>query len=396
MSEQPDRIVVVGASLAGLHVVRGLRRRGFAGRIVLVGDEPHRPYDRPPLSKEFLWDSTEDTPYLISPPDWEALGIDARLGVAATGLDPRTRTLELDDEAVSYDALVVATGLRARTLPGRALTGVHTLRRLDDARGIRADFEHARHLVVVGAGFIGAEVASAARRRGIRTTILEAAATPLESAVGQTAGLALARLHSRNGVELHCGASVSELIGQERLEAVRLADGSEIGADLVVLGIGAIPETGWLAASGLDVTDGVLCDATLRAADGVWAAGDIARWPNPAFETLMRLEHWTNAMHQGDHVAANLVDPAGATAFAEVPYFWSQWYDQFIQSAGLPTGEPTLVHGDWDAEEFVALYRDGDRLVGVLTLNRRRDIMRYRRLIGARASWEAALEAAPR
>ena len=396
MTAPPSHVVVVGASLAGLHAVRGLRRRGFSGRIVLVGAEHYRPYDRPPLSKEFLWGRAEPTPYLIDEQDWDALDVDARLGVTATSVDRHSRRVALGDEDLSYDALVIATGLKARQLPGRTLPGVHTLRGVGDARNIREAFDRATRLVVVGAGFIGAEVASAARRLGVHTTILEAAATPLRDAVGPTAGAALARLHARHGVELHCDTAVSEILGGDRVAGLRLADGSQLAADLVVVGIGAIPETDWLAGSGLDLNDGVLCDATLKAADGVWAAGDIARWPNPTFGTTMRLEHWTNAMQQGDHVAANLLDPEHATEFAEVPYFWSQWYSQFIQCVGMPIGEPALVVGDWDAEEFVALYRDGERLVGALTLNRRRDIMRYRRLIGARTAWDAALAAAHR
>lgn len=294
--------------------------------------------------------------------------------------------------ALSYDALLVATGAAARTLPGAdSLTGVHTLRTLDDARAVRSSLDSGARTVVIGAGFIGAEVASAARKRGLAATVLEAQSTPLARAVGPIAGKALAALHARNGTDLRCGVAVDSLVGSGRVEAVRLADGSELPADLVVVGVGASRSTDWLAGSGLPLDDGVVCDETLRVTENVWAAGDVARWRSPDFGVLLRLEHWTNAAEQAGHAVRNLLDPAAATAYHHVPYFWSDWYGARIQFAGLPIGDPVVVTGHWSADAFAALYRDGDRLVGALTLNRRADIMKYRALVGRGASWSDGL-----
>lgn len=247
------------------------------------------------------------------------------------------------------------------------------------------------NMVIIGAGFIGSEIASAAVKRGLEPVILEAAPTPLVRAVGEVGGAGLARMHSRNGVDLRCGTAVSEIGGSDRVEAVRLADGTEIPADLVVVGIGADPATEWLDSSGLTIDNGVVCDETLRAADNVWAAGDVARWTNPLFERPMRLEHWTNAGEQAVHAMENLLNPDEATPYGHVPYFWSDWYGQRIQFAGIPIGEPHIVEGDFDSDNLVALYREGDRLAGALAVNRRGDIMKYRVQIAKRGTWYAAL-----
>ena len=401
------RLVVVGASLAGLRACEAARRFGFEGRISLVGAEQHLPYDRPPLSKDFL-DDAEPTegpaadpapddaptvPWLPGGATLEGdLGVELLLGEPADVLDVEARTVVTASRTVEYDAVLIATGATPRTLPGTDhLAGVHTLRTLDDAHAVRSALRAGARTVVIGAGFIGAEVASAARKRGLDVTILEAQDTPLVRSVGATAGAALGRLHERHGAELRCGVAVDSLVGTTRVEGVRLADGSELGADLVVVGIGADPATGWLAGSGLDLENGVVCDETLCAAPGVWAAGDVARWLSPDFDTLLRLEHWTNASEQASHAVRNLLDPAAATAYRHVPYFWSDWYSSRIQFAGVPWGEPEVVSNDWDADNFTALYRHEDRVVGALTLNRRSDIMKYRALIAASRTWDDAL-----
>lgn len=390
-------VVVVGASLAGLRAVEAARRNGFSGRLTLVGEEKHLPYDRPPLSKEYI-DGSEaiDAPHFRGVDRLaEQLDVDVRLGSPAIGLDLAGHTLDVSGEQVDFDALLIATGASARTLPGAVgLEGVHTLRTVDDADAVRAALDAGARTVVIGAGFIGSEVASAARERGLPATILEALPTPLVRAVGEHAGGALSDLHIRNGTELRCGVGVEALVGEGRVEAVRLADGTEVPAELVVVGIGASPATGWLQSSGLALEDGVVCDVTLSAGDDVWAAGDVARWMSPDFGVLLRLEHWTNAAEQAAHAMRNLLDPDAATPYRHVPYFWSDWYGHRIQFAGLPLGQPTLVTGDWTDDTFAALYRDGDRLIGVLTLNRRGDIMKYRALIARGGSWQDGLDLA--
>jgi NADPH-dependent 2,4-dienoyl-CoA reductase/sulfur reductase-like enzyme len=396
-SPVPDHVVVVGASLAGLRAVEEARALGHRGPITLIGAERHLPYDRPPLSKEYLDVGPTSTTHVLPSAERLAgdLDVDLHLGAPATSLDLTDRTVTVGGERVPYDALLITTGVTPRTLPAaRRLEGVHTLRTIEDATAIHDALERKARTVIVGAGFIGAEIASAAVRRGVTPTVVEAAPVPLVRAVGETAGAALARLHARHGVRLRCDVGVKELIGDRHVQGVRLGDDSVLEADLVVVGIGASPCTGWLEGSGLTLDNGVACDETLRAADRVYAAGDVARWMNPLFDRPMRLEHWTNAGEQAAHAMANLLAPASATAYAHVPYFWSDWYGRRIQFAGIPAGEPTVVSGSWDEDAFVALFRAGDRLAGVLTLDRRGDIMKYRALIGRRATWDSALDLA--
>lgn len=395
MTAKPDHVVVVGASLAGLRAVQTARETGFTGRLTLIGDEIHLPYDRPPLSKEYLGDGPPPTTHELPGVDDLAgeLNVELRLGVHARSLDLDARRVATSDGSVDYDALLVATGVRARTLPGTDhLAGVHVLRRLDDAWAIRDALDKKARVVIIGAGFIGAEVASAAVKRGLDPVLVEAAPVPLIRAVGEAGGRGLSRMHARNDVDLRCGVAVAGVLGHDRVEAVRLADGTEIPADFVVVGIGADPATDWLDGSGLTLDNGVVCDETMRAADNVWAAGDVARWPNPLFDTPMRLEHWTNAGEQAVHAMENLLDPDAASPYQHVPYFWSDWYGQRIQFAGLPVGEPEVISGDWESDQLVALYRDGDRLIGALAVNRRADIMKYRVQISRRGTFEAALE----
>ena len=392
-----ERLVIVGGSLAGLRACVAARRQGFDGKITLIGAEAHPPYDRPPLSKAFLGSDDEALPPWL--PEAAMLedqySVELRFGEPATRLDLAAQTVQTSRESVPYDALLIATGATARTLPGtEGIDGVHTLRTLEDAQHVRAALDAGARTVIIGAGFIGAEIASAARKRGLDVTILEAQSTPLVRAVGAVAGEALAALHRRNGSDLRCGVVVEEVTGSSTVSAVLLSDGTEIPADLVIVGIGAFPATGWLNDSGLVLENGVVCDAMLSAAPNVWAAGDVARWMSPDFGTLLRLEHWTNASEQAAHAVRNILDPAAATAYSHIPYFWSDWYGSRIQFSGVPWGEPQIVSGAWDAPAFAALYRDGNRVVGALTLNRRADIMKYRALIARSASWDEALQLA--
>jgi len=397
VSVPPRRIVVVGAALGGLRTIESLRQLGYDGTIVAIGAEPHRPYDRPPLSKQVLageWDPQATA--LRNDEDYDALDVEWRLGVRSESLDPVAKTVTLDDgDAVPYDGLVIATGATPRRLPGAEdLDGVYELRTLDDCVALRTQLERNPTVVVVGAGFIGAEVAATCRGRGLDVVVLEALPVPLERALGAQMGNVCAALHRDRGVDLRLATGVTGFITGDgrRVAGLRLTDGSEIAADVVVVGIGVEPATSWLDGSGLEVRNGVVCDETLAAsAPGVVAVGDVARWPNPLFGVEMRLEHWTNAAEQGLAAAQRLL--GGTEAFAPVPYFWSDQYDRKFQFVGVSGPDDTVevVHGSTDDFQFVALYGRDDRLVGALALNRPRQLMPYRRLISERASFADAL-----
>jgi 3-phenylpropionate/trans-cinnamate dioxygenase ferredoxin reductase component len=413
-------IVVVGASLAGLRAAEELRAQGFSGRLTLVGDEPHLPYDRPPLSKQVLagdWDTDRIALAVGHDHGLDGLGIDWRLGTRATELDLDNREVTLaGGPPVPYDGLIVATGATPRELPGTGtLAGVHTLRTLDDSLAIRAAVDAGvRRMVVVGAGFIGSEVAATCRTRGCDVTILEALPVPLGRALGDEMGAVMGELHRDHGVDLRLGTGVAGFEGDGgRVARVRLADGAAVEADLVVVGIGVAPNTAWLEGSGVALDDGVVCDASTLAAPGVVAAGDVARWPSRRFGELMRVEHWDNAILMGEHAARRLLaEPAfssgtaaagsgagerGPGAYDPVPWFWSDQYDRKIQLAGRSSGadEVVVVDGSTDERRFVALYRRGDRLVGVLAMNRPRLLVTYRAMVERGASWDEVLAHRP-
>lgn len=398
------RLVVVGASLAGLRAVEAARKTGYDGEIVLIGAEEHLPYDRPPLSKAFLGAADDDGALPEVP--WfrteetlrDELGVDVRLGAPATALDTEGRTVTVGDEQVPYDALVIATGAHARLLPGAdGLDGVHPLRTLDDSLAVRDKLEAGARTVVIGAGFIGSEVASTARKRGLDATIVEALPTPLVRATGHEMGAAIASLHELNGTTLRCGVGVSAIEGDGRVERVVLADGSSIDADLVVVGIGVVPSVAWLEGSGVALDPdigGVVCDENLwTGVPGVYAAGDVANWFNPTLGERQRMENWTAAAEQGAAAARNALDPDNAKPYGTVPYFWSDWYDVRIQFVGSPDAdEVRLVDGDpASGGRWVALYRRGDRLIGALTVNGQTEIMKYRVQIMKGGSWDDAL-----
>ena len=404
-------VTVVGASLAGLKAAETLRRDGFDGPITLIGDEEHLPYDRPPLSKQVLAGSW--APGRTALTDHGKLAdadIDLRLGCRAVAFDLSTRRLRTDDgESLAVDGLVIATGARCRTLPGTGeLTGVHVLRTIDDCMRLKADFDAApTRVVVVGGGFIGAEVAATARGRGLAVTVVEALPNPLERVLGPRMGAVCAALHRDHGVDLRTGVIVESIDGDTGVERVRLSDGSVVEADVVVVGIGVIPNTEWLEGSGVPLDDGVVCDAGCLAAPRVVAAGDAARWPNRRFGEMMRVEHWDNAVAQGMHAARRLLaeSSAGSGAasgsppgvgpgpFTPVPWFWSDQHAIKIQLAGwtLPGDDVAVVSGSEDERRFAAVYGRGGRIVGVLGFNRPRDVMRYRALIERGASFDDAL-----
>jgi NADPH-dependent 2,4-dienoyl-CoA reductase/sulfur reductase-like enzyme len=389
-----DSVVVVGASLAGLRATQALRRLGYAGRVVAIGEEKEPPYDRPPLSKEVLAGKWDVSRTKLQHDEDEDLAVDWRLGRRAESLDlAGRRVLLAGGESVPFDGLVIATGAYARSLPGAsALEGVHLLRTLADCLALRAELDKSPRVAVIGAGFIGMEVAATCRGRGLAVTVIESLAAPLERGLGAKLGGYVGEIHRDQGVELRLGAKVARLVGSARVEAVELADGTRIPADVVVVGIGAAPATAWLEGSGLELGNGVACDATCRTtrAPFVVAAGDVARWPNPLFEESMRVEHWTNATEQADHAVATLLaGAAGGAPFAPVPFVWTDQYDRKIQVAGRLEGadETRIVDGSLEERRFVMWFGRRGRLVGVLGMNRPRLVMQARALIRDRAAF---------
>jgi NADPH-dependent 2,4-dienoyl-CoA reductase/sulfur reductase-like enzyme len=393
-----EHVVVVGASLAGLRAVETLRGNGFDGRVTVIGAEPHLPYDRPPLTKKLLAGEWEPDRIVLRKPDaMDSLGAEWRLGTTAVALDTATQRLTLAaGDTVAYDGLIVATGASPRRLPGEHdhphLVDVRTL---DDSLRLRELIAGGgASVVVVGAGFIGLEVAATARRLGNDVVVLEAAPAPLIRGLGAEMGRAVTAIHADEGVPVRCDVTVAAITPT----GVELADGSVAPADVVVIGIGVAPATAWLEGSGLTLRDGVVCDETLwTGAPRVWAAGDVARWTNPLFDEEMRVEHWTNAAEQGALAAGNLLATArdeAPTAYAPVPFFWSDQYDhrvQFLGRAG-PDDEVRVVAGSVEDRKFLALYLRAGRLRGALGLNVPRLVMPYRKLLEGRATADEALE----
>ena len=317
-------------------------------------------------------------------------------GQVYRGLDLEAHTVEVDGVTEKFDGLLIATGAQCRTLPGTGhLAGVHTLRTLDDCLAIRAALEGVpRRLLVVGAGFIGSEVASVAVDRGVEVTMVEALPVPLVRVLGAEIGTIMADLHRSHGVDLRCGVGVVELVGEDRVRAAMLDDGSVVEADMVVVGIGVVPNTDWLESSGLELDYGVCCDATCLAAPDVTAAGDVARWTHPRYGRSVRVEHWDNAVEQGIHAARRLLQTdEEAPAYAPVPWFWSDQYDRKIQVAGLthPDDEVRMVTGSPEEGRFTALYGSGGRFNAVFGMNRPRQVMQFKSLIDQEATWEEAL-----
>ncbi|MDO7867237.1 NAD(P)/FAD-dependent oxidoreductase [Nocardioides jiangxiensis] len=394
------RLVIVGASLAGLRAAESARRTGWDGEIVLVGAEDHLPYDRPPLSKAQLDHRTgDDLVPLRSRDELDGLGVTTLLGTPATGLDTDGRRVLLGDTAVAYDALVIATGATPYRLPGAdGIAGVTGLRTHSDAVAVRRALDAGARTVVIGAGFIGSEIASAARKRGLPATIVERLEVPLSRSLGPEPGAICADLHRDAGTDLRLGVGVSGLESTGgRVTGVVLDDGTTVPADLVVVGIGVRPATGWLEDSPVALHDGdrgVLCTASLATSvPGIWAAGDVAHFPNVRFGgDLMRLEHWTNAAEQGALAARNALAGTGEEiAFLDtIPYFWSDWYGHRLQFVGTPRADEVVTVGPHGPGAIV-LYRRGTQLAGVLTIDRPRDIMKFRRLVMEPGSWDEAL-----
>ncbi|WP_459550043.1 NAD(P)/FAD-dependent oxidoreductase [Nocardia sp. X0981] len=362
-----QNIVVVGASLAGVRAAEALRREGFTGSLTIIGDEPEMPYDRPPLSKEILRGEF-DTENVVLPVD-EGLGAVWKLGSPASELDTTAQhVLTADGERVSYDGLVIATGSRARTLPvfETDSPNVHYVRTLAAAHRLAAALRSSTRLLIVGCGFIGIEVASSARSRGVEVTVC--GIDPPVSPAGPLASARATQLLSDAGVLLHIGHTVDSVEVVDNIHHVSLSNGSRIAADHIVVAVGAHPNTEWLAGAVLDTSDGVLCDKSLRVAGStnIVAAGDVVRWPNQAFGgRLMRVEHWSNAVEQGQAAARTLLTGDAADGFGSIPSFWSDHFDLRLQSVGLPrlANRFEIVAGDPDERFCARAYLD-DVLVG--------------------------------
>ncbi len=392
------RIVVVGASVAGVAACQALRSAGWEGEIVLLGDEPES-YNRPPLSKGVLLGTTTARELgLAAPGELERLGIQRRAPARAESLDLDRGVVNVEgvdgvEGELAFDGLIIATGSHARRPPFPA-RAAHLLRTLPDAIALRDALRRARSLVVVGAGFIGLEVASSARELGLEVSILEYGPQPMARVLPPEVGRIFAQLHTTAGNAVRCGVEVVEVDGG----TVRLRDGGVLTADVVVVGVGAAPNDAWLADSGLVVGDGVVCDGGLQAAPRVYAAGDVARWEHPMYGAI-RVEHWTSARDHARVAAANLVaELAGSGAAAQVadaiPYFWSDQLGLKVQMAGWTSGADS-VHLSRDAERQMLLLGRADRLTAALTLNWPRELALHRRKLAARLDFAAAVEQAP-
>ena len=398
-----SRIVVVGASLAGVRAAEGLRRHGFDGQIVIIGAEDRVPYDRPPLSKMALDGSVESDQDLIVattlpvPSDLEATW---RLGVTATALDIYRRQITLSDgEIQPFDSAVIATGAIPRVLPGfEGRPGVHVLRTLDDALALRRMLDASPKVLIIGAGFIGLEVASSCRARGLEVTVLEPQLEPLNHVVGPHIGHLIADMHRRAGVDLRLGVTVCGLNERDTVTGVTTDDGERVEADAVVMGVGVVPATDWLQGSGVDLDRGVVCDDRLRVlangrpVSGLVAAGDVARWSVPRLQTTMRVEHWTNAMDQGSAAARVLIDPAHVEAYDPIPYVWSDQLGTKLQLFGLPrpSDEVQVFEGATDEDRWVAVFGRHGRVVAALGVSNPKEVMKFRRGIETGMSFPVA------
>ncbi|MEV5904512.1 FAD-dependent oxidoreductase [Streptomyces sp. NPDC052127] len=382
----PARVLVVGASASGLTTVEALRRKGYEGRITVLGEEPHAPYDRPPLSKQVLSGAWEPDRAVLRTQDvLEGLDAEFVLGDPALSLDAATRTVvTASGRELRADAIVIATGVRPRTLPGQeGLSGVHVLRTLDDSLMLRKELLGASRAVVVGEGVLGSEIAATARTLGLDVTLTGPLAAPMALQVGPLVAGVLGELHSERGVRLRLGTGVAGFTAEAgRVTGVRLTTDEELPADVVVVAIGAAPATEWLADSGLELDNGVVCDSRCRAEEGVYAVGDVARWHHERLGRLLRLENRTNVTEQAMAVAANIL--GDDQPYVPVPYFWTDQFDAKLQVHGfLPAdAEVDVVEGELATRRFVARYRSAGRVTGVLGWNmpkqarlRRREIV---------------------
>ena len=369
----------------------------------MVGDERHMPYDRPPLSKNFLageWEA--DRVALRKPEALDELKLTWKLGSAATSLNTSNNTVSLaDGSAITYDGLIVATGGTVRRLPNQPnIAGVHVLRTLDDAEALRAEITDGANVVVIGAGFIGLEAAATATKRGAKVTVLEGLEAPLIRALGAEMGAAIGEVHVRNGVTVRCGVQVQSIDGTDHVKSITLGNGETIAADVVIVGIGVAPATQWCETSGLTIRDGIVCNENLCAGpENVFVAGDVLRWPNALFsdvEADMRVEHWTNAAEQGAFAAKNLLASLNGTEqepYAAVPFFWSDQFEARVQCLGRPSAnaQVDIVDGSVAEGKWCAIYSVNNRLTAVLGVSKPKLVMPSRALLSKHTTRDEAL-----
>lgn len=384
-----NRIVVVGGSLAAVHAAEALRDNGFDGELTLVSADAELPYDRPPLSKDLLLGDMSVEHLPLRTGSWYGENhIELRSGVAARGLDAVAGVVALSDGSeLSYDGLIVATGSVARELPADAAThAVHVIRTLPDALGLLPELTEGRHLVVVGGGFIGLEVAGVARRLGLDVTLVERSSKPLLRTLGEDAATWYRELHERNGVRLVCGSEIASVGSSARGTSLGLSDGTIVNADVVVAGVGARPAVDWLEGSGVAIADGVQCAPDLRTSvPNIVAAGDIVRWRNPTFDEEMRVEHWSNAIEQGRHAAETLL--GRREGFASVPYFWTDQHETKMRFVGRSAGATERRVEELTDDKLVITYGRDRRLIGALCVNAPRAMARYKVAIQERTPW---------
>ena len=390
-----QHIAVVGASLAGLRLIEALRREGYAGRVTMIGAESELPYDRPPLSKQFLVDGWSEEKLALSKTGVAPLGAEWRLGQRATTLHSDALAVSLaDGSRVEADAIVLATGAEARRLPfERGLEGILALRTLEDARRLRDALAGAPRVVVIGAGFIGMEVAASCRAKGCAVTVVEPLPAPLIRGLGPILGERVARRHREAGVEFHLGVGVAAFEGEGRVSGVRLADDRVVPAEVVVVGVGAAPAVGWLEGAGLAIENGILCDATgATSRAGVFALGDCARWENACYPERPRFEHWTSAVEQAEVVARRIVQ-GKSDPHAAVPYVWTDQFDLRLAIAGefKPDDEMHVCLGNLEEDKFLVLFGRAGKLVGAVGCKRPRQLNAARRWIAEGLSFDEAI-----
>lgn len=390
----PETFVIVGAGLAGGGAAATLRQEGFEGRVILIGAEPQPPYERPPLSKEYLRDELSFESALVRPPGfYDEGGIETRFGVRATRVDAVDRVVELEGgERVAYEKLLITTGgwNRHLPIPGLELEGIYGLRTVADSDRIRAEIAPGRKAVVVGMGFIGSEVAASLRQSGVDVVVVDRNEVPLRRVLGEEVGRVIEGIHRDQGVSMIFEDRVASFEGAGRVERVTTAGGRRIECDFVVVGLGTEPGTDLLAGTGVEIDNGIVVDEYLRAGvEGIYAAGDVANHYHPVFERHVRVEHWQNALKQGPAAARNML--AKGEPYDEIPWFWSDQYEHNLQYAGFHTEwDELVVRGSMDERNFVAFYRKDERVLAAVAVNRGKDLRRSMLLIRAREPVDAA------
>jgi 3-phenylpropionate/trans-cinnamate dioxygenase ferredoxin reductase component len=389
-----ETFVIVGAGLAGGGAAATLRQEGFEGGVILVGAEPQPPYERPPLSKEYLRGEFSFEQALVQEPGfYDENGIETRLGVRATRVDAVDRVVELEGgERVAYDKLLITTGGRNRhfPIPGLDLEGIYDLRTVDDSDRLRAEIAPGRRAVVVGMGFIGSEVAASLRRSGVDVVVVDRNEVPLRRVLGEEVGRVMEGIHRDHGVSMVFQDTVAAFEGAGRVERVTTGRGRRIECDFVVVGLGTEPVTELLAGTGAEIDNGVVVDEHLRTGvEGIYAAGDVANHYHPVFERHIRVEHWQNALKQGPAAARSMLDKG--EPYEEIPWFWSDQYEHNLQYTGFHTEwDELVVRGSMEERNFVAFYRKYERVLAAVAVNRGRDLRRSMPLIKAREPVDAA------